>query len=173
VKTSSQLEAGIPFRGEITQFDFARAQSLLLPKWATAYVIVPLCLFLFIHLGIGWSATFQNPLSALPDLLFAFAVIAAYWAITWFGRRRAWQADAQMHGQTYGLLSPVGLEWNTEITSTKLPWNKLLRFKEVKDLVLIYYSPHCAFYFPRSFFSSEESWGSFKKLLALHFHKSA
>jgi YcxB-like protein len=170
---SSHTEVAIPFRGEITQFDFDRVQSLLLPKWATGYVVVPACIYFFVEFGSGWSVVFQNPLSALPDLLFAFAVIAACWAITWFGRRKAWQANAQMHGETYGHLSPAGLEWSTETTSTKLPWNKLLRFKDAKDLVLIYYSPHCAFYFPKSFFSSEESWGSFKKLLSMHFHKSA
>lgn len=165
------MKSPIPFRGELTQRQFSQVQSLLLPWWARAYVVVPVCVFVFVSIGAGWSSVLENPLSVVEDFLFALVVLFASALITWYGRKRAWLASAKLHGQVHGQVSAAGLDWNTDVTTTRLAWDKLIGFKEAGSLVLVYYAPRCAFYFPRCFFADEQAWHSFRELLVLHLAK--
>jgi hypothetical protein len=143
-------ESVVSFRGELTRQQFSQVQSLLLPLWARAYVVVPMCVLLFISIGVGWPAVLANPLAVFPDLLFALLVLLASALILWFGRRKAWQANARLHGEIHGQLTAEGLEWNTSITKANFPWSKLLAFKESGDLVLVLYAPRVRSTFRRT-----------------------
>jgi hypothetical protein len=171
--TSTVGAVSIAFRGELTQRDFHRVQRSLLPLWARAYVFVPACVVLFISIGVGWQKVFAQPFAALPDMLFAFLVFLASAAILHFGGRKQWQANARLHGQVNGQLTSEGLEWNTSTTKGTFPWSKLTHFSESTDLVLVFYAPRCAFYFPKTFFATEDAWHAFKELLAAHLKTKA
>jgi len=161
----------VSFRGEVTLQQFNEVQKGLLPVWARFYVSGPLCVFLFVALGVGWPTAVANPAAAVPDMAYGLLALLGGALATWMARKKAWQANAQMHGEVHGYLTQEGLEWNTSTTSSKFPWSKLLKYKHSGDLVLVFYSPRCAFYFPRSFFAGGQEWRSFLDVLALHLKK--
>jgi len=166
--TPSASELAAAFRGELTEREFRRVQSALLPFWARAYVLAPACVFVFIAIGVGWPAVFADPLAAFPELFFGLMVLVFAAFITWRSRRKQWQTNAQLHGQVSGQLTARGLEWNTSTTKAEFPWSKLTHFTASEELVLIFFAPRCAFYFPKSFFATDDAWHSFKGLLATH-----
>ena len=158
----------IAFAGSVSESQFARVQQALLPFWMRWYVVVPLCLLCFIQFGAGWAAVSAEPSKAIPDVVWAVAVLAGCWVIVRLGRRRAWREHVRIHQAVSGELSASGLEWKTSITSTSLPWSKILGFQISRDLALLYYAPRCAFYFPRSFMATENEWLSFQQLARTH-----
>lgn len=155
----------ISFSGSISERDFCRVQALLLPVWARWYVFAPCVLFVFVNIGVGWSALFSNPRSAVSDLLFGAVVLLASAVITKFGRRRNWRNTVALSGSINGLATQNGIEWNSSNSSTKFEWAKLIKSHHENHLALVFYTPRCAFYFPRDFFNSEHDWEKFNSLV--------
>ena len=150
----------------IGESQFNLVQSALLPHWARWYVFAPTCILMFLATGSGWRTVLTEPSRILPDLAWGFGVLAAGWLLTRFLRRRAWKNYVRLHNSVSGRVGPHGVEWKTEITSSVLPWEKLLGFRTSKDLVLIFYSPRCAFFFPRGFFADEQEWSALLDVLS-------
>jgi len=50
-----------------------------------------------------------------------------------------------MTGRINGSLTAAGIECNTEVSSSRFGWDKLVRVRQAQDLVLVFYSPRFAF----------------------------
>ena len=155
----------VPFAGTLEESQFARVQQALLPRWMRWYVFVPSCLILFVQLGAGWETVWQEPLRAVPDLLWSLPVLVACAVIVKLGRRRAWKNYLRLHGSVSGQVGADGLQWKTETSTTSLPWAKITGHRVLEDLALLYYAPRCAFFLPRTFFASEQEWLALQQLL--------
>nr|WP_267877712.1 YcxB family protein [Duganella guangzhouensis] len=83
-------------------------------------------------------------------------------------RARQWrQLQASDQHQITGNISEQGLEWNTPMTSTRLPWQKIIKVRQHPDMLLLFYSANCALYLPKSFFASEQAWNEAKQAIIL------
>lgn len=155
------VDLKVTFGGQLSRDEFSRVQALMMPRWTRWYLVVPGAICLFVSTGAGWQAIWNHPAAATPDLVLAAAVLAAVAAITSFGRRKRWRETTRLTGHISGSLTEAGIEWNTDVSSSRLSWTKLLNVRKAQDLVLVFYSPRCAFYFPRSFFETADSWAKF------------
>lgn len=135
------------------------------------YIVGPAMLLFFTELDGSLSLMWSQPLSLLPDLLEGALLFIAWGGLIWYGRRRAWRNYVRLHGAVSGRVGDQGLEWKTESTTTSMNWGKLLGYKALSDLTLIYYAPRCAFFLPRGFFKSDEQWSAMQALLAQHLKK--
>jgi hypothetical protein len=130
------------------------------------YVFAPSVLICFVQIGAGWENVWQEPLRAVPDLLWSLPVLAVCAVIVKFGRRRAWKSYQRLHGSVSGRLNSDGLEWKTEATATKIPWSKTIGHRTSNEIALLYYAPGCAFFLPREFFATEHDWSLLHQVLA-------
>jgi hypothetical protein len=156
------------FSGTINEPQFNRVQSALLPVWSRWYFFAPTCVLAFVALGTGWAEAIADPSQAVPDLLWGLAVFVTCTLLMRYGRRRAWQSYIRLHGAVSGRVSPNGIEWKTESSTTSLPWEKLLGFRVFNDLALVFYAPRCAFFLPRDFFATEQEWSALCEVLSQH-----
>ncbi len=151
-----------PFSGTVTLPEFERIQTQLTPAWARRGVL---------HAVMAVAlATVALVDRSLPELL-AFALLfAAFVALRRvFARRaheRAWKRAVQLGGRMHGDISAQGILWNTERSSTRFEWANVLRLDQAEGLTLAYYTPRCAFFFPRSFFESDAAWTAFNEAIA-------
>lgn len=127
-----------------------------------------MCVLVFVALGTGWAEAVAQPSQAVPDLLWGLAVFVACTLIVRYGRKRAWQNYIRLHGAVSGRVSEQGIEWKTESSTTSLAWEKLLGFRVVNDLALVFYAPRCAFFLPRDFFANEQEWSTLRGVLSQH-----
>jgi len=155
----------VAFSGSVSRKDFSRVQALLLPWWTRWYFFVPCVVYVFVSMGAGWPAALRHPLSAAPDLGLAGFVLAVAATITIYGRTRNWRSLTAVTGRVHGAATTSGIEWNTDNASARFAWEKLVKVRRANDLTLVFYAPGCAFYFPRDFFDSEDSWQQFNEML--------
>lgn len=153
----------VAFSGQLSQAEFSRVQALMMPPWTRWYVAIPCAICLFISTGVGWPRVWAHPSTAAPDLLLAAAVLVAVAAITSYGRRKRWRQVTAITGSVHGVLTAAGIEWNTDNSSSRFSWEKLVKIRRTRDLTLVFYAPACAFYFPRSFFHTSDSWRTFNE----------
>jgi hypothetical protein len=147
----------IPFGGALTFRRFDGLQKAMLPWWLRAYVTVPCVIYLFV---------FNEPDVTFMNILLALAVLLLLWGMTHFGRRRAWKQVVGLQGDIAGGVGEDGVRWDTNISKASFPWTKFIKLRERPGMLLLYYAPRCALYFPRDFFGSEEHWTAFRALAA-------
>lgn len=169
---TAQVHPNIPFGGAISKDQFALLQRSLVRWWMGPIVWVPMLVYVFVFMGNDLNRLIARPSIALPDVLGVVLLLLLYWACTVVGKSFAWRRNQKFQPEIRGTVGEAGIEWNGSFTSTKLPWTKLVRAKEVPGMVLVFYSWNCAFYFPRHFFATEEHWTAFKSLLDARLRKS-
>lgn len=168
MKISNEIETVeivVPFKGVLTKSQYYIMQKLARPWWTRFYVLVPCLFYTFVSIGVGWTTLFKNPYSAVSYLIEAAVVTSAIMLFDHFFRNRAWRRTQEIQGEIYGVANEGGIEWNSSLTSSKYPWNKLLKAKESSEMILVFITPRNVFYFPRKFFASENEWEMFKLLV--------
>lgn len=156
----------IKFRGLATFRQFTAIQNALLPWWARWYVAVVNVLILYFAFADDPMARISSPIGIVATLIAIAFMAIAVWGMVEFSRRRAWRSLSKLNGPVSGRVFEGGIDWNTELSATQLPWKKFTRVRELPDLILVHYSPRCALYFPKNFFASDERWDKFRSLLA-------
>lgn len=155
----------VTFSGSVSREEFSRVNSLLLPRWMRWYFLVPCVIYLFVSIGVGWTVALHHPSAAAPDLALAGLLLAIAAALTIYLRSRNWRSVTSFTGRVHGAATVSGIEWNTDNSSTRFSWEKLVKVRRARDLTLVFYAPGCAFYFPRAFFESDDSWKQFNEVL--------
>ena len=147
----------VAFAGTLTRAEFGRVQSMLLPAWARWYVISPIA-----AIGAFFSVESIVKPSGLGFhlLLTILALIGIGWTMRDV-RTRAWKQFVDVGGRVRGTVAADGIEWNTSMSTTRCEWAKVTRVARADGLTLAFYTPRCAFYFPRSFFDSDQAWTAF------------
>ncbi|GAB4232054.1 MAG: hypothetical protein Kow0049_14720 [Stanieria sp.] len=80
--------------------------------------------------------------------------------------KKAWQSNKLIHGNFSGVATEQTLFWNHPYGESKFPWDVMLKYKEAKNIMMLYTSIDQALFIPRSFFKSEEDWQQFRHLVA-------
>ena len=153
----SSTTPSIPFGGTVTRAEFARIQTLLLPAWARWYVMY-LCLGVILLATSLPHATWSG---LATTALFAVGFVVAMALFTKRTQARTWKRVVALNGRVHGAIGPAGLEWNTANAQSRLEWARIAKIAHGRDLTLAFYAPRCAFFFPRSFFESEQAWHAF------------
>jgi hypothetical protein len=156
----------IPFGGQLTEAEFTRLQ------WLTTHWLAKYLGWIILAAGAmamatgGWRVVAEDPwgqaIRAIVPLLFvAFAFIAPRRAI-----KKAWRQNALIKGPVSGVADESGLDWKSAFVTGRFPWEVLLKHKQTKDMVLLFTAPNSVLYFPKEFFTNEESWQAFRELVA-------
>ena len=155
-------QISLAFAGTVSRGEFDRIQSMLLPKWARWYVFYPALAAVF--------CAFSLPGAKLSDLLVDLVIVVlfplAMLGVTRRARSRAWRQMQRLGGAVQGVITSEGIEWNTVNTASAFAWSKIVRVAQADGMTLAFYTPRCAFYFPRSFFASESAWSEFNGAIA-------
>jgi hypothetical protein len=162
----SRQVAGVPFGGTVTCKRFDEVQRALLPWWTRPYVIFPALVFLMIGVDRSWSQIVGDPVATLVSVVWAVLLMLALRAIAALGSRRSWRRIVELHGRVSGEVSDSGVRWATGIGSATFSWDKISKVRERQGVVLLFYSPRCAIYFPREFFETAGEWDAFRALVA-------
>lgn len=157
---------GISFGGALSFAQFERIQRGLLPWWMRTWIVVPFVVYAFAFNGRSIADIVDQPIVTMLCLALAMGVLLLIWGLLRFSRRRAWKRAVALNGSVAGSAGAEGISWNTELTQTRFPWTKVTKLRKCPDLVLLFYAPRCALYFPREFFASEEAWHAFGALAA-------
>ena len=157
----------IHFAGKLTESDFRRIQMLAARKvWIVFGLIFGVMLVVNLFSGMG-RALAQNPVDAVITWMPIVLVIPAIVVLQWFVMRRHWKNNRTIQQPVHGVVSDEGITWDVQdISSSKLPWHLLLRYRDTESLVLVYQALNQVFYFPRHYFSTDQDWSSFKQLVA-------
>ena len=152
----------LAFAGTVTRGEFDRIQSMLLPRWARWYVFYPMLAAVFCAVSL--------PGAKLSDLLVDLVIVVlfplAMLVVTRRARSRAWRQAQRLGGAVHGAITSEGIEWNTADTASRFEWSKIVRVTQADGMTLAFYTPRCAFFFPRSFFASESVWWEFNGAIA-------
>ena len=153
------------FKGDTTTELFFRVQKGLLPSWNTPYTFLAVFFLLFVVMGQDWSSPTFDAAEMISSLPFFLFISAFYVGLIWFARKSAWRKTVELHGPVHGKLDNAGIEWHTSHTVTKYKWSELKKKKILPGLILVFYTPRCAFYFPREFLSSDEQWAALESFV--------
>jgi len=170
-----EIDSRIPFSGSLTKQQFLYVQRNLLPGWLNYWPIAAVILGLTafnISVGTGWSTFVRNPLAAWDDVLAAAIIVVIIPLVFRRAWGKAWKQNLELHGDIAGEVHSGGVTWKTAVTTSNFPWDKFVKAKVLPDLILLFYTPRCAYYFPRSFFASEDNWQTFSRAMASRFKGS-
>ena len=165
IAVAAMNDIAVPFAGRVTESEFSRVQSALMPAWYRWYFLALAWLLLFFSMRPGLAKVMAEPALALPGLIWGVGVLVVCACITRFLHWRGWKQYMQVHGSVSGQIGPQGITWKTESIIDVLEWEKALGFRARKDLFLVLYTPRCAFFFPRSFFATEQDWSRLQLVL--------
>jgi len=98
-------------------------------------------------------------------VVFSVAVLAVPVAMR-RTRTRLWRHTVQPVGRVHGRITPEGIEWNTDRSTTRWEWARFVEVQRVGDLASASCAPRSAFYFPRSSFESDGRWTAFDTAIA-------
>lgn len=145
--TTAPSITSIPFKGMVTGAEFARVQQLVAPWWASRPMTVLWLLFTFVLLE-GWIT---GPLIALPVIILVYAGVALI-------SRVQWRRVVELQQEINGTIGDAGIVWNTAMTTTNVPWAKIVKVHQHADMLLLFYNGRCALYIPKRFFSTDSAW---------------
>lgn len=137
----------IPFRGMVTAAEFARIQRLVTPWWASWPITALLILLTCVYLE-GW----------IVGILLAVPITVAVCGFVVLIGRLQGRRHAALQQEISGVISDVGVGWNTTMTTANYPWSKIVKIRQHSDMLLLFYSGRCAFYMPKHFFATEATW---------------
>jgi hypothetical protein len=155
--------AAVPFGGTLTFERFLQLQKALRPRWAYP-MIVAACVYFVWSAGspdIPWYA----PASLVTTVPVAGAMLFLIWGATRFTYRRRWRQMIALHGALSGTVGAAGVRWKTGLSESFFSWDRIVKARDVGDLLLLSYGPRCALYFPREFFADDAAWDAFKAIV--------
>lgn len=157
--TATIQDDSFPFKGSITREQFSLVQRLLLPWWGTTRVSMLWMVIGTLVIGVqDCLVNGTSPLEAFFSLAWTPVLIVFTAGLTAWGRQLQWRQVSANAQEITGNLGDAGIEWNTPMTSAKFPWSKLVKVRQHREMLLIFYNSRCAFYVPRNFFADEATW---------------
>ena len=112
-----------------------------------------------------WNSSTFVPLASL-----AFLAVFFFVALPWQATRNFKQNRFLTHPTEYRI-DETGLLVQSDLGTTKIPWDHLHKWKENRRLILLYPTDAAYYLFPRRLFTAEE-WEEFRALAAQHLKKS-
>ena len=154
----------INFGGQLTEAEYRQIQALALRKfWGFAAVMLAVVVAWNI-LDFGGISNSGFWISIVPPFLF----VAGFWMLApRIFARRQFRSNKMIQQPMSGTISEEAFTWNiSNLSSSRIPWDLLLRYRKSESLILVYQSTSQVYYFPRRYFSSDQDWIDFQGILA-------
>jgi hypothetical protein len=156
-------DPSVPFGGALTFPRFVAVQKALLPRWAHP-LVTGACVVWILGASNGTGAWYA-PAVLAANVLIAAVLVFLVWGATRFTYRRQWRRLIELQGTLAGTVDATGVRWKTGIGELNFPWEKIVKARELGEMVLLHYTPRCALYFPREFFADEAAWDAFRSIV--------
>jgi hypothetical protein len=159
----------IAFAGQLTEGDYFKIVVLTARKtWLVISALVVVTLAIYLPMG-GWQEVRSDPvmgsITLAPFVLWAVLM----YPLLRFQIRRQWRNNKAMQQPVAGVVSEEGITWNVEgLSTTRIPWSLLLRYRDQPTLVLVYQGLNQVFYFFRHYFANDDDWAGFRALVSSH-----
>jgi hypothetical protein len=156
----------IPFQGQVTKDELTRIYLLDFKKYHyLIYVFGPFILLFIMDFIVNFSKGFFDSFLLIMILISGFMICYLWWAPL-IGAWRTYRRRPEIHGIIAGAINDEEVFIRTTNSTGNLKWAVYERFARNNDTVLLYYKNTRLFnFFPRSFFSSDENWQAFHRLL--------
>jgi hypothetical protein len=103
-------------------------------------------------------------LSWLPAALVVPVLVIAHSSTV----RRQWRNNRLIQMPISGMVAEDGILWNVEgVSSARLPWALLSRYREGAGGLLVYHGTSQVFYFFPRFFAGESDWQEFRRMVGM------
>jgi hypothetical protein len=162
----------ISFRGTLTEPQFNRFQQQCAPptlRWILK--LFPWC----------WLGFTLVKLLSFPGYLLSFGMGFDLLFLLYFWLfiprlqksqvKKAWQSNRLLREEVYGTIDRDEIIWQHAYGELRLPWEFILQYREISDIILLYTAINQALLLPRDFFHSEADWQQFKQLVIEHLPK--
>ncbi|BAU65381.1 hypothetical protein STA3757_27660 [Stanieria sp. NIES-3757] len=171
-------EIEINFGGTLTEKQFHICQQYYLPTWFNFiskfafWFYLGLMIVKWLMIFIGLENPGDIPLSSREVFSAVFGdVFILLWLWLLFqstkrNSKKVWQSNKLIHGNFSGVATEQTLFWNHSYGESRFPWHVMLKYKEAKNIMMLYTSINQALIIPRNFFNSEEDWQQFRQLVA-------
>lgn len=169
---SAPDDAPIAFKGQLTEEDWRLVNRLVArrsSRWVLAFALVVVLL-------VAMPLWTWGSLTTRPDLFLVRAApllaLFVIWALMLallprFVTRYHWRRNKILQQPVRGTVSQAGIDITVEnISTVHLPWELLLKYREGKDLLLVYQGPNQVMYFFRKYFATEADWQAVRALVA-------
>lgn len=159
--------AAIPFNGTLNRQQFLLLQQIMLPWWGTmtvttAATLAVACVFAIVEYKVNGAPL----LDSLSAFAWAAVLLLYVWALTAYARRRQWRNIQAAQQEIAGSIGNDSLQWNTQLSKSTLPWPQAKQIRQHPQMLLVYYSDTCAFYWPKDFFDTELAWNEANAIAA-------
>lgn len=162
----------ISFNGTLTEQEFNRFNEIAMPallQWI-------LKLFPWLLLGyvlvkiIGLPGYIDSPELIIDVILLLFFFFFLP-QLRKYQIKKAWASNKLIQGEIAGVINELGITWSHTYGEMRFSWDIILKYRESKDMFLLYTAINQALILPRSFFHSEEDWQKFKQLITQKLNK--
>ncbi|AFZ36081.1 hypothetical protein Sta7437_2549 [Stanieria cyanosphaera PCC 7437] len=161
---SEQIE--IHFNGILSEEHFYKFNQYCRPPWARFIGKW----FPWFYLGLMIVEAIGIPeYIASPRFSFDISILLLLLLLPQLTKRqikKVWQSNKSIQEGFSGVATEENFVCNSSYGESKFPWNVMLKYKEVENIILLYIAINQAFILPSSFFNSEEDWQQFRQLVA-------
>ncbi|MBI1750671.1 MAG: YcxB family protein [Acidobacteria bacterium] len=157
----------IEARGEYQFDDILRGIRLL---WRGQKAVMGISLFIGPMILLSTIGDYilgkQSLVSHLPGLFVGGFLTSNYWWITWMSSRKLWKSNLNLHGTTAFHFDESGFQLTGANAQSEVRWAGILKWKEGKDVFLLFCSPQIAHIVPKRFFSDGGQMDAARQLFA-------
>ncbi|AFZ36086.1 hypothetical protein Sta7437_2554 [Stanieria cyanosphaera PCC 7437] len=159
-------EIEIHFSGTLTEEHLHIYHQYCLPTWLEFFSKYFKWLFWF-YLGLMIVKALRIP-GYIPVSPALFYDIFILWLLSRKRQiKKILQSNKLIQGNFSGVAREQTLFWDNHLYGlSKFSWNKILKYQEAKNIIMLYTGINQALIVPRSFFNSEEDWQQFRQLVA-------
>jgi hypothetical protein len=158
--------------GQLTERDFVAALYLhLRPRRTFAVVgVLLIALSLMVMVGVGASAWHHGRSLWLPITMLGFLVYLGTYFLLWlpYQARRAFGQQKAASLPFQATVSEEGLRLENQLGTGLLPWAHVYKWREGRDLFLVYFSGALYYVIPKRFFGSPQQVADFRAALERH-----
>jgi hypothetical protein len=155
------------FTGQLTESDYRSINALASRKM---WIICGVFLLFLLILNI-WNGDLQQSLLNPWVTILAWLPLVLMIPVLFIGQRyfvrRHWKSNKVMQRPIKGTASDEGINWEVEgLSSSHVPWDLFLRYRESSNMLLVYQGINQVFYFFPRYFEDDTQWQEFRELVA-------
>jgi hypothetical protein len=156
----------VEFRGHLTEADLRIVFATLLRRQTAVVGVFLLAVCLFMQSLNGFRTFTTDPLAEVISLapigafIFFMGLYSRYLALRW------WQQNKFMREELTGAVSDDGLEWHSgSYMHVAAPWTFFVRYREARNVILVFNAPGSAYYFLPHLFASQSDFEAAREII--------
>jgi hypothetical protein len=156
-----------PFSGQLTEADYRSINRFATRRVWTVAIVLVIAIVAF----NAWNGSLEESLSGLIPAILTWLpvaiIIPAFFIALKYSVRRHWRSNKIMQRPVSGTVSDEGIKWEVGgVSSSLVPWELCLKYRDSSDVLLIYQGVNQVFYFFPRYFANEAQWQEFRELVS-------